>query len=440
MTAVASESPRGAAAHPRSIMRRAWLAISSARKRRARRCTTAESAPASRSMGYSCHRMGAGEAVQGRPAPRRRCARKLAVLATAVTALVAPATGSAHPSVYTGIGKVVTSPPNEPIVLDDQTRYVVSNHGHSYVMTESNLQLGQGVIDYKQLPEAFRETILTAVMLELGDTSVQAHHTCRTPELEEESAITGWQERDPVTDRREPAFGYVPFQKDSAGLGDDPDEWLPVVETLTGVDLATVSDDPVAARTELQTLCEGLPEPGIFVPADTLETSAADFSSATIAAATSQLNGQIDLLEATVESLNAQAAVLQGTLAAGNGGQVQAQGSLAAENQALKAEISKLKLEGTRLAIDSVSGRSVKLTGPAGKSVTIRMVMTKAKAKRLRLKSRVVAKATGRIGADAGATIPFKAKHKALKQGSLKVTVRARSKDRVASTRATLRR
>jgi len=30
MTAVASESPRGAAAHPRSIMRRAWLAISSA--------------------------------------------------------------------------------------------------------------------------------------------------------------------------------------------------------------------------------------------------------------------------------------------------------------------------------------------------------------------------------------------------------------------------
>ena len=68
------------------------------------------------------------------------------------------------------------------------------------------------------------------------------------------------------------------------------------------------------------------------------------------------------------------------------------------------------------------------------------MVITKAKAKRLRLKSRVVAKATGRIGADTGATIPFKAKHKALKQGPLKVTVRARSKDRVASTRATLRR
>ena len=85
----------------------------------------------------------------------------------------------------------------------------------------------------------------------------------------------------------------MPFQKASAGLDDHPNLWIPLVSSLTGVDLTQVSDDPAAAKTQLTALCEALPGPGVFVAADAMQTAATAFNSSTILAATDPLNAMI---------------------------------------------------------------------------------------------------------------------------------------------------
>ncbi len=164
---------------------------------------------------------------------------------------------------------------------------------------------------------------------------------------------------------------------------------------------------------------------GTYTPADETQSSTASLNSGYAHDLTTPLNAQI--------------AQLQADLAAANAGQVQAQSSLDAENQSLRAEVAKLKLEATRLKINSVAGNAIKLAGPAGKAVTLKLTVSKKVAKARKLKSRNVGTATGKIGADATATIPFNASSKALKKGSLKVTVTATCEDRVATTAATLK-
>ena len=66
-----------------------------------------------------------------------------------------------------------------------------------------------------------------------------------------------------------------------------------MVQTLTGVNLATVSDDPATALTELEALCEGAPLNGTFVPADEVQTTNAAFNSGTILDVREPLEAQI---------------------------------------------------------------------------------------------------------------------------------------------------
>ena len=97
---------------------------------------------------------------------------RLAAAACAVAALAATAAASAHPSVYTSNARTG----NPPVA---QERYVVANHGFTYVLTESNGKDNDfGVMDYKFMPTAYRNTLDLDDLLAEGDTGAQAHATC----------------------------------------------------------------------------------------------------------------------------------------------------------------------------------------------------------------------------------------------------------------------
>ena len=358
---------------------------------------------------------------------------RLAVLATAVAALGVPAAASAHPSVYTDVAKLVPSPPPPvitPADLTNQTRYVVSNHGNSYVLRESNNQTSGGVVDYKLAPGAWRSqpSVTTSDLIAQAGTGGQAHNTCTTPALTAVSAIEGWQEES-AAGKPEPFFAYVPFQKASAGLDDHPEIWIPHVLTLTGVDLTKVSNDASAATAQLKALCEGLPGPGVFVPADAMQTAATAFNSATILEATNPLNARIGQLNTLNQQLEAQKAAAQ-----------RATGATQAEVTRL---MTRLRLEETgsqspaRLAAD---GPSVTVTGPAGMAVTVRLRVDRATAKAIGWKSLVLGKASATIGQDASALVEFALSGRARgalskAKRSMEVYFAARSGDRYASTR-----
>ena len=225
-------------------------------------------------------------------------------------------------------------------------------------------------------------------LLSEGDTGAQPHATCRgVSALDAESAVLGWQDADPF-------YNYVPFQKAAAGLEDDPALWIEDVLALTGVNLGQVSDVAAQAATELEALCEAPAVGGTFYPADQTQTSTASLNSGFAHDLTTPLTAQIAQLQADLTGANAAQTSAQSSLAA----QTSAKSSLEAQNTALTAQVAQLKLEATRLKINSVSGGSVKLAGPAGKAVTIKMTISKTVAKALKLKSRTLATATGKIG------------------------------------------
>ena len=207
--------------------------------------------------------------------------RRLAALAVGAAALAVPAGASAHPSVYTSTAKTVPASPPDPLTYGDlgnETRYVVSNHGNAEILRESNGQTDRGVVDYKSAPGAWRSQASVSVqdLIDQAATGAQAHNVCHTPVLDDLANIEEWQEKS-AAGKPEPFFAYVPFQKRSAGLDDKPAEWIELVDSLTGVDLSTVSDDPATAQTELAAKCAGIS--GTFVAADTVVTAATALNS-----------------------------------------------------------------------------------------------------------------------------------------------------------------
>ena len=340
---------------------------------------------------------------------------------------------------YSDVALAVPSPaPPPPITpgqLTSTTRYVVSNHGNSYVLRESNSDTDGGVVDYKLAPGGWRSQsdVDTADLILQAGTGAQPHHTCRTAALDAIGAIEAWQETS-AAGKPEPFYAYVPFQKASAGLDDHPDVWIPHVKTLTGVDLSTVSDDAATATTQLKAMCEALPG-GVFVPADALQTAATAFNSATILAATTPLNGQIAALKTLAGQLEAQkAAAQQATVGAG---------AAAAAAQAEVARLkTKLRLEpvGNGSTARAATGRqSVKVLGPSGMRVTVRLRLTREAAKAAGWKSFVLGAETVTIGQDSTAAARFTLRGRPLaalqKAKSSGVYFAARSGDRWTSTR-----
>jgi hypothetical protein len=360
---------------------------------------------------------------------------RLFVLAVAAASLAVPASAWAHGSVYTDTtARIVEDPqnPSPPVTVVNQTRHVVTNHGFTFVLRESNGATDKGMVDFSMLPGPYRSQPgfepgaagTRTRLLSEGDTAAQPHATCRgVAALAAEDAVLAWQGEDPF-------YNYVPFQATSAGLEDDPATWLPVVQARTGVDLT--QSDPATA-------CAGLG--GTYTPADETATPVATLNSGYAHLLTEPLNAEI--LSLSADLVTAQGAA--STAAA----QVAAKSATDKENASLKAEVARLKASALsiepvgKLTLGQLAGRpQVSVTGPAGKSVTVRILARKAKA--LRLKSSVLAKVTAQIRVDGTALVRLapsgKAKAALKKAKSAGVTFEVTSGDRTASTARTLSR
>jgi hypothetical protein len=352
--------------------------------------------------------------------------RNLAVLAVALGALVVPATASAHPSVYTGEGRIVTSLSGvTPVTVGPQVRYTVTNHGYTTVLRETNGKTSKGVLSYAMVPGAYRNqpgfepgpSGTKTRLLSEADSGAQAHATCTAPQLTTEAAILGWQGTDPF-------YNYVPFQATAAGLDDDPADWIDDVKSLTGVDLTQVAD--------LAAACTGIG--GTYVSADETQSTILSLAS-----------GSLHPLEEEIAHLGDEVAALEAQKAA-----------LTTEVAQLKSEAEQLRAASRTLRIDkagmastfnaAANGSSLKLEGPAGKSALVRLLASnRYQAKKLGLKSRVLGSGTVKFDAAGNGSIKITPSGKpadALKKasGSVKVLYQAVSGDRVVAIRSTLRK
>ncbi len=368
---------------------------------------------------------------------------RLAATVAAAAALAVPAAAAAHPSVYTSDAR--TGNPPVP-----QKRYVVANHGFTYVLTESNGKDDDfGVMDYKYMPNPYRGTLTTAALLAEGDTGAQAHATCwddgvadadDVEALWTTAAIADWQDTEaPI----EPFYNYVPFQKTAAGLEDDPATWIGYVKTLTGnaVDLATVSDDPATAATQLESLCETTLD-GTFVPADTTQSSIEAFNSGTIEHTAAPLEAQISTLQTEKAAALQSAAAADAAAKAATARALAAQNALAAEKTAFT-----VKLTDARQAARQVANRgaTVELTGPPSRAVRVRFLIASSRAKALGLKSNVLGRATVTTGADGTGSVTVELSKQAARavkkaKRTLKLSVSAVAGDRADSATGTLTR
>ena len=317
----------------------------------------------------------------------------LAILA----ALALPAAASAHPSVYKDTAQTVPDE-TQPTVLVPQTRYVVANHGFTYVLRESNGRTSGGVFDYKSIPGPYRATLTWDELVAAGTHGAQAHATCDVTALTSEAAIKAWQGDDPF-------YAYVPFQKESAGLEDDPATWIPEVETRTGVDLATVAD-PAAACTALG---------GTYVPADETQSSNAQFNSGLIEHETEPLKAA--LADAEKAKLD-----LQGLLDAARGQVAKLTAQLTPMTVALPSatmQAKALRKQGTTATV----------TGPAGAAVKVDLTVPYGTARKLKLAAPRLDREQATLGADGTAEIalrPGKKARKALKRAKSALASRSR--------------
>ena len=292
------------------------------------------------------------------PSRRRRARTALAAIAT--TALVAPAGALAAPSVFTQTAKVVPAEQTPTASwtqadLADQQQYLVSENGFTLALRESNGKADHGVLSFDVLPSAYRSLFAPARWIAESATGAQPHATCDAPALTTDAVVLGWQ-------GAEPHYGYIPFQATSAGLGDDPASWVSKVKAATGVTLT--------ASTNLATACAGIG--GTFVPADTVVTS----SAALAAGVAGPLQAKITELTTARDA------------------------ALAAKAKA-EADVKRLTLEATPFAIKVPSsatlqrGLEVNVAGPPKRPVFIRVQISEAKRKALKLRYRTLGTGAG---------------------------------------------
>jgi len=301
--------------------------------------------------------------------PLKRTTSIRAAGALAALALALPASAAAVPTVTTVDAKLdtggatfLTDAPGA--TLTTQARYVVSADGYVAGYAETNGVTGGGVIDYSVLPGDYRAPMTAGDKLDYpaAQTDVQPHATCSgVASLSDRATILAWQGRDP-------AFDYVPWQKASAGLGDDPARWIAVARAATGVDLSSATD--------LRRACTDLG--GTYNAADT----ASSIADALIANATAPLQRQIAALTRARAASDAAAATARA-----------AQRAAEAAYQALFTKPIELTLAAKRFA--PANGLAVMVTGSPTDPVDVTLELTKRQARRFRLADRVIAEATG---------------------------------------------
>jgi hypothetical protein len=303
--------------------------------------------------------------------PFRR-ARAWPALASAVTiALAAPAAAPAAPSVFTQTAKVVPAGQTPDASwtqasLTDDPQYVVSDNGFTLGLQESNGKLDDGLLTYDVLPLVYRGLFAPTRWLTEGATGAQPHATCDAPALTTSDVVLGWQ-------GSQPGYGYIPFQATSAGLGDDPASWLPSIKAATGLTLTPSSDLPA--------LCARIG--GTFVAADTVITRSTSFAAGVAAP-----------LQAKVTELTASLAAAKADLAT-------AKADLAAAKAKGDADVKRLTLEAAPLTVKVPSsatlqrGLEVNVTGPANRRVFVRVQLTEAQRRALKVRYRTLGTGQG---------------------------------------------
>ncbi len=320
--------------------------------------------------------------------PRRR--RVFAVLALAL-----PASASAVPSVTSVVAKTgdpgvtyLTDPTGADLV-STQTRYVLSLDGWALGFVEDNSLAGGGVLDYSALPSDYRApaTAEQKLTFAAAQTSLQAHATCSdVASLRENATILAWQSA-----AREPSYAYVPWQKSSAGLGDDPATWIAVVKRATGVDLATIADP----RAE----CERLG--GRYRPAD----SSSAIADSLVAAATRPLQTQLAALTASEAALRRAKETSDRSLADTKTAPTAARTALQTARDALRAAdaaYQALFLRPIELTLATkrfgLSAGVALITGVATDPVTVTVDVPRGQRRALGLSSTTIVEATAEIG------------------------------------------
>ena len=329
---------------------------------------------------------------------------RLAAAGVALAVLAIPPAASAHPGVYEVDQAIRGGSCSFPgaSCLTSRTQYAVANDGWALGFTEDNglSTPGGGLINYKKLPSGWRTPMTAEDKRSFADsrTALQAHATCALPALDS-AATLAWQGADPF-------FDYVPWQSGSAGLGDDPAKWIPVVKQNTGVDLTGMTDD------QAKTACTALAgSPTAYHRADT----PANIADALLASVTSPLQSQVSELQNQVGALAAAKAASDATAAA-------------ALNRHLALTLSAKSFD---TGVAMVTG-----LGPAV-SVTIRL--GRADAKRLKVSSTVArrTKTLGPAGAELFTLTP--SRRVAAQRRALKVTIEAAAGATTLTSKGTLR-
>lgn len=321
---------------------------------------------------------------------RTTCIRAAGALAALALAL--PASASAVPSVTTVDAKldapgVTFSTDATGGGLTAQTRYVVSADGWTAGYAETNGVTGGGVLDYSVLPTDYRAPMTAAEKLAYptAQTDVQPHATCSgVAALTDSANVLAWQGRDP-------SYAYVPWQKTTVGLGDDPTKWIPVVRTATRVDLSTATD--------LRRACTDLG--GTYHAADTASSVADALIAAATATATAPLQRQITTLQGQIATLTRARATSDRAAATARDAQRLAE----AAYQALFTKPITLTLASKRFALGS---GVVMVSGSPTDPVDVTLEIARKKARKLGLSSPVIAEALGELNADGAVLLTLK--------------------------------
>jgi len=280
--------------------------------------------------------------ANARTACRRRLRTSLAGVAVAALSLALPAMAAAHPAVYDVTKKMAPGGCNwaasnsGACMTDGAKRYVVVNHNIPVAFDETNGldESDGGVINFQRFPGAFRSTVPTPadwLTVEPPRTGVQPHATCDATATNNAASIVGWQ-------GAEPFYAYIPWQSNSAGVDDDPADWIGYVKTLTGVDLTGM--DAAAAEAACEALDAGT---ATYHAADTpLATSiASGLVAHEVAHAVAPLQAEIDgllsekgTLQSQIEAWSAKGSSLEALAGALGGEKASLEGQLAAARKA----------------------------------------------------------------------------------------------------------
>lgn len=332
------------------------------------------------------------------------------------TALAVPALASAHPGVY--ITDQRTMPQGAACRLPDtsclnptRTQYAVGNDGWAMSYTEGNAApADRGLVNYKFLPGTWRGTDKSQWLTYAdAQTDLQVHASCIGGAVDTAANILAYQ--------NDPFYNYIPWQKTSAGLGDDPAKWIAQVKTATNgaVDLSALN-----TPAEFETACESAPVNGVYYPAD----ASASITSALETSVKTPLQNQITTLQGSLAALQAQKTAVDAQLAA----------ALVPKPRPLTLTLSAKKFD---------QGVAM-VTGQPGTAVTVRAQLSSGNAKKLKI-ARTISSKKATINADGAALVNLGLTAKAGKavdkhRPALKVTIEAAAGTEKKSASGTLTR